>query len=109
MARFKDFGSPKSEKESPTFKLHGEEFVAVPEIQGVTLMSFVEAASSENTAEAASLTVKFFEEVLEEESLERFRKLTKSKTKNVSVETLADIVTWLIEEYSQRPEEQREV
>lgn len=109
MARFKDFGSPKGKTEKIEFELHGEKFTAVPEIQGVTLMSFVESASSEDAAKAAGLTVKFFEEVLEDESLERFRKLTKSKTKNVSVETLAEIVSWMIEEYSERPEEQREV
>ncbi len=109
MTRFKDFGSPVADKEEISFSLHGEKFTAVPQIQGRILMSFVERASSNDPAAAAAITIEFFEKVLTDESWERFNALTSSKTKVVSVETLAEIVSWLIEEYAGRPEEQREV
>ncbi|UVG35129.1 tail assembly chaperone [Microbacterium phage Cece] len=109
MTRFKDFGAPAQTKEPITFALHGEEFTAVPEIQGRVLMSFVERAGSENPAEAANLTIEFFRKVLVDESWERFEALTEDKEKIVSVELLAEIVSWLIEEYTNRPEEPREV
>jgi len=109
MTRFKDFGSPTTTKEPITFAIHGEEFTAVPEIQGRVLMSFVERAGSEDAAAAASLTIEFFEKVLTEDSWTRFSALTESKDKVVPVELLAEIVGWLIEEYTDRPEEPREV
>ena len=108
MTRFKDFGAPETKNEPITFKLHGEEFTAVPEIQGATLMSFVERAGSNDPAAGAKLTVEFFKSVLVDESWERFEALTTSKTKIVPVELLADIVSWMIEEYTNRPEEPRE-
>lgn len=108
MARFKDFGSPKSKNEEITFDLHGETFTAVPEIQGRILMSFVAQAGGDDAAAAAALTMEFFEKVLTDESWARFDKLTSSKDKVVTVEVLAEIVSWLIEEYSAREEAQRE-
>jgi hypothetical protein len=51
----------------------------------------------------------FFEKVLVDESLERFNALTVDKDKVVSVTTLAEIVSWLISEYTDRPNQQPEV
>lgn len=108
MTRFKDFGTPEVSKEPITFAIYGEEFTAVPEIQGKTLMSFVARANTEDAAAGAALTLEFFERVLTDESWKRFSALTDSKDRTVSVELLANIVTWLIEEYTSRPEEPRE-
>jgi hypothetical protein len=45
---------------------------------------------------------------MQEESYLRFEDLLQDKEKIVSVETLSEIVAWLIEEYGNRPEEQPE-
>lgn len=109
MPRFKSFGSPVTESDKPlTFELYDETFYAVGQIQGKTLMGLVKNANVEDAAESADTLIGFFDEVLLEESLERFNKLTTSKDKIVPVETLAEIVGWLVEEYSGRPEEPRE-
>jgi len=110
MARFKDFGSPAADKTEPlTFALYGETFQAVPAIQGKTLMGLIKGADIDNPAASADLVITFFDKVLTPESLERFNALVDSSDKSLPVDTLAEIVGWLVEEYSGRPEEQREV
>jgi|GEM_PF-4573988 len=110
MARFKDFGSGStSEAREPiTFDLHGESFEAFPEIQGALLIELVKDSSSDDPAVTADIIVRFFSQVLTDESYERFDALIKSKDKIVHVETLGEITGWLVEEYSNRPEEPRE-
>lgn len=111
MSRFKDFGSPAAAGSSVplTFSLYGETFSAVPTIQGKTLMGLVKNASTDDPAESADMVIGFFDKVLLPESLARFNALTDSQDRIVPVETLAEIVGWLVEEYSGRPEEPREV
>lgn len=102
--RHKDFGAGSGEEVEPlSFTLHNEEFIAVPEVQGKLLIELVRQADSEDPSKTAELILTFFEEVLEEESYERFDALLSSK-KIVRVETLAEIMGWLMEEYTNRPE-----
>lgn len=108
MARTRDFGSgtPQEEVEPLSFTLHGEEFVALPELQGTVLINLVKNAQSDDAAVAADVVTSFFERVLVDESLVRFKELINSKDKIVKVETLGEIVGWLTEEYTNRPEGQ---
>ena len=109
MTRHKSFGRPTGVSAEPiTFDLHGETFTAIPQIQGTTLMNLMKANDPDIPAASAGLIMDFFPLVLEDESLERFNTLISSKDKIVPAETLAEIVGWLVEEYSGRPEEQRE-
>ena len=112
MTRFKDFGAGTStgEKQPMSFKLHGEEFHCLPEVQGKVLLNLVAKSSNENDpAAAAAIISTFFDTVLQDESFERFDALLNSKDKIVNMETLADITSWLVEEYAGRPEAQPEV
>jgi hypothetical protein len=111
MAKFKDFGvgvAPET-AEVISFKLHEEEFFCVPQIQGRVMLSLVKNSSSEDPTVAAGTIETFFDQVLTDESLERFNALTTDKNKIVTTETLGQIVGWLLEEYSGRPEAQPEV
>lgn len=109
MSRFKDFGSGGEVTAEPlVFKLHGEEFTAIPVIQGKVLMDLVSKSQSEDSVEALGVVSTFFGQVLENESLERFNNLLVDKERIVTMETLAEIVSWLIEEYSGRPNQQPE-
>lgn len=111
-ARFKDFGrgNDKNVSDQPlTFKLFDEEFHCYPRMQGKTLLEFVEMANSENAAETAKVTRVFFKKVLKPESYDRFDALLDDAEKIVSVETLAEITGWLLEQYGDRPEERPEV
>lgn len=110
MPRFKDFGSGKqqAEREAVSFKLYDEEFNCVTNIQGKVLLDIVAKSTSEDPAESARVMSEFFENILTDESFKRFDKLVHDKEKFVHVETLSEIVGWLIGQYSDRPEEQPE-
>lgn len=106
MARFKDFGAGKEQKEREpvSFKLHDEEFNCVTNIQGKVLLDIIAKSTSEDPSESARVMTEFFENILTDESFKRFDKLVHAKDKFVHVETLSEIVGWLMEQYSDRPE-----
>lgn len=111
MAKFKDFGAGKIDEsaEAISFKIHDEEFFCLSQVQGRLLLALVKDSSSEDPLVAAGTIDTFFSQVLTDESLERFNALTTDKHRIVTTETLGEIVGWLLEEYSARPEEQPEV
>ena len=104
--RFKDFGSGSADTqiaEPIVFALHGEEFECVKALQGKTLLKFVADSQSADPALQASVIEKFFDQVLTDESSARFAVLQESKDKIVSVETLGEIISWVVEQYTDRP------
>lgn len=108
-SRYKDFGAgQETDKDPIVFSLHGEEFTCLPVIQGKVLMNLVTRSQSKDPVEAMAVVDEFFSKVLTDESLERFNNLLEDKTRIVTMETLADVVQWLIEEYSARPNQQPE-
>ena len=111
MTRFKDFGSGSSDapKEPINFKLFGEDFSCKPAIQGKVLMNLASGANADDPSAAAKTIDDFFKYVLLEESNERFQALLIDPDRIVSMETISDIVAWLIEEYTNRPNQQPEV
>jgi hypothetical protein len=112
MAKFKDFGTGTTDianAEPISFKLYGEEFICLPKIQGKVLLDFIQRANSEDASENSKIIQILFDKVLTAESYLRFDALLEDKTRIVTIETLSEIVGWLISEYSARPEEQPEV
>ena len=111
MTKYRDFGSGKQtgEKEPVKFKLHDEEFECRPELQGKTLLDLVAKSGSDDPSQAAKTVNDFFKQVLLEESYSRFDSLLLHPEKIVSVDTLADISSWLVEVYAGRPEEEPKV
>lgn len=113
MARFKDFGKGKDDgsqsSEPLKFALHGEEFECYPRLQGKTLLQFVEQANADDAASSARVTRTFFEKVMNKETYERFDAMLEDPEKIVTVEALGEIIGWLLEEYSSRPNQQPEV
>ena len=103
-ARFKDFGTGGTQNTEPIlFKLHGEDFECVKNLQGNALLSLVAKAGSGNATDAADTVKDIFSKALLPESYERFSKLIDDKEKIVTVETLGEITAWLVEQYSGRP------
>jgi hypothetical protein len=108
--RFKDFGSGNAVDAKPlSFKIHDEEFHCVPNLQGKLLLDLVVDSASDDPASSAQVITTFFKNVLLDESNVRFQALLVDKNKFVSVETLGEITGWLVEEYTNRPEEQPEL
>lgn len=111
MTRFKDFGSgpDQTDVEPVSFKLHGEEFFCVKAIQGKFLIELISAANDESDSMASlKMISNFFEHVLVDESHTRFEALLRDKEKVVPVETLSQIVSWMMSEYTNRPNQQPE-
>lgn len=110
MSRFKDFGAGDSGDSAPlSFKIHGEEFHCVRNIQGKLLLDLVSKTRSDDPATSAGIITEFFSYVLEDESYVRFDALLNDKYKIVSVDTLGEITGWLMGEYTNRPTEGPEV
>lgn len=106
MSRFKDFGDGGVVNREPLkFKLHGEEFNCAPVIQGKILLEIVADSSSEDVAKSSQVMEKFFSAVLNAESKKKFDILLSDPDKITTLETLGEIVAWLMEEYSERPKE----
>lgn len=102
--RFKDFGTGGDSRTDPlSFKLHGEEFHCWPDLQGQVLLQLA-AGSADETGLATVQTInEFFDAALKPDSLKKFRELMKDPERIVSVDTLAEITSWLVEQYSERP------
>ena len=103
-SRFKDFGSADVVAEPLSFKLYDEDFNCKTSLQGKVLLDMVAAASSDDAGDAANLVTGFFAKALTPESYARFNILLESD-KIVTVETLGEITSWLVEQYSGRPVE----
>ena len=106
--KFKDFGAGPDTESLPkiSFKIHGEDFHAVPAVQGKLLIDLVRDANSDDPVKQSASIELFFGSVLEDESLVRFNALLTDKHRIVSTETLGEIVGWLVEQYGDRPEAQ---
>jgi hypothetical protein len=105
MTRFKDFGNGNVDPNALpiSFKLHGQEFHCVKQLQGKTMLELISASSSDDPTRNADSINLFFSRALLDESYKRFAELQDDPEKIVSVETLSEITSWLIEEYSNRP------
>lgn len=102
--RFKDFGTGGDIRTEPlSFKLHGEEFECWPNLQGHVLLQLAAGSADESGLATVQTINEFFDAALKTDSLTRFKKLLKDPEKIVSVETLAEITSWLVEQYSERP------
>jgi hypothetical protein len=110
MTKFKDFGSgPDLTNVEPiTFAIHGENFECKKAVPGKLLLDLVAKSKSADPAEAAGTIDQFFSKVLVAESYERFNALLDDADRIVTVEQLGDITGWVVEQFSDRPEEQPE-
>jgi hypothetical protein len=107
VTRYRNFGSPAQSDEVVVFDLFGEQYKCKAALQGRVLIELVSRADQDNTAEAAAAVLHFFDVVMDDESRERFNELTQSEDRVVSLETLTEIMEWLVQQYAggERPTE----
>ena len=107
MARFRDFGSPvRVDQDEPvTFRIYGQVFHCAPAIQGRLLLEFIATSGGEKPDIGAAAIINFFNSVLVPQSREEFNRLTTDSDTVVPMETLAEIMEWLVSVYSARPTE----
>ena len=109
--RHKSFEVKNIEDSEPlTFDLGGEEFTCFPEVQGKMILDIIRTAASEGDADQRGMmmavgVLDFFEKVMDASEYERFNKLMEDPKRIVPMDTLSEIMSWLIEEYTDRPTE----
>jgi hypothetical protein len=96
-----------TESEPLSFEIGGEEFECYPEVQGKTLIDIMRVAAEGDEDTRGMLmavsVLEFFKRVMPEDQYERFSALMDDRERIVSMETLSEIMAWLMEEYSERP------
>jgi hypothetical protein len=107
-ARHKDFGKPvlPDEMEPVSFDLYGQTFQCYKQINGIALLRFVKEANAEDGARATQALLDIFKRVMNDAEYDRFMELCEDPDTVVPVETLSDIISFLIEIYTDRPTKQ---
>lgn len=103
--RHRDFSvaSETRKKQPVTFTLEGQEFECVEEAPAAALTDFLGDVAGDHVGRSAAALVSFITSVLIDEDVPRFLDLVHSKETIIPIETVGEIVTWLVEEYSGRP------
>jgi len=89
------------------FDLGGETFNCYPEVQGKTILDIMRvAAEGDEDTRGVLMAVSildFFVKVMPPEEYEKFEKLMEDPKRIVPMDVLSEIMSWLIEEYTDRP------
>lgn len=83
--------------------IEGETFEAYGEVSGAVTLNFIAATSGENSAETAKGILDYLKASMDEENFKRFNAIINSPKHKIKIETLSDIVAYLIEERASRP------
>ena len=106
-ARFKDFGSEQIQDtsiyEPVTFRLDGETFLCHSVLPGAAMLEFVSDADSGEGGLVSESILRFFQAAMAEDENTRFRAFIKRPDRITPIDLLAEISTWLVEVYSDRP------
>lgn len=97
-----DIASPEPQGEPIVFKLAKEEFRCIPELPGVAV---IELYRDDGTTPLIARIANFIEACLIEEDVPKFRRLLKSWRHRIRADDLAQVLTWLVEQYGARPTE----
>ena len=112
MAKIKDFGAPSlgEDLEDITFVLHGESFTCRKGVPGKVMIDIAaQTANEDDPAAGAKVIDEFFKSILvDEPTYQRFNDLLRDPDKMIPIETIMDIVSWLMEVYSERPTQRSE-
>jgi len=106
--RHKDFAVRNIADADPlTFSLGDEDFSCYAEVQGKTILDIMKvAASGDEDSRGVMMAVSildFFAKVMPPEEYTRFEALMEDPERIVPMDTLSEIMSWLIEEYTSRP------
>jgi hypothetical protein len=108
MARHKDFGSGKrvDEFEPLSFTLNGQTFTCRRAISGKHLLDMAAGIDSADAGSSVRVIASFFKTAMDDQEYARFDALLKDPEIIIGSETIADILGWLVSEYSGRPTEE---
>lgn len=87
------------------FELLGENFEAYPKIAGVTLLEFIASGDSESGGSTAQGILDYLKASMKKEEYKRFHAFVADPENEIEIDTLSEIVSFLIEEQASRPTE----
>lgn len=87
------------------FEIEGEEFEAYGQVPGAVLMDFIAESTQDDGGATARAIMGYLKSSMNAENYKRFDKLTRDPEKVIELQTLADIVAYLVEERTSRPTE----
>lgn len=88
------------------FEFDGEKFEAFGQVTGAVLLEFIAASSARDGAAVAAGIVDYLKASMDEANYRKFKAITHDPKKNISIETLSEIVSFLIEKRAEdRPTE----
>lgn len=87
------------------FELLGESFEAVPKIPGITLLEFIASGEEDSSGSTAKGILDYLRASMKKDDYKRFHKLVSDPENEVEIETLSEIVSYLIGEQASRPTE----
>lgn len=102
-------GKPVNQFEPVEFDLNDQTFKCKPALQGAVLLSFVAKADSESGGAAAGALYGFFADAMEPAEYARFDSYLNSPDIIIDMETIGEIASWLVEEYTSRPTQPSEL
>lgn len=86
-----------------TFELADKEFKCRAVLPGWLLLKFVAMSATDKRGSDAGALFQFFRDVLEPASYDEFETLVSGDEYMIEMETLGEISSWLIGEYTNRP------
>lgn len=106
--KVKSFGAPKEGEnieaaEPIVFKLLDEEFEAYGEVPGAVMLDFIADYGNDNSAYTAKALIQYLKNSMDAENYKRFDAMIRDPKKLIKIETLSEIVGYLMEERSSRP------
>lgn len=106
--KIKSFGTPKEGEsieaaEPIVFELAGEEFEAYGDVSGAVLLDFISNYGSDNGSDTAKAILNYLKDSMDAENYKRFQALIRDPKKLIKIETLSEVVGYLMEERSSRP------
>lgn len=101
--RHKDFSVSTKDRSPLSFTLEGEDFACRPAVPGALLLEFVGSVDSDSPTEAGDALIDFFMLALLPEEVDRFLETIRDPDLAIPIDTLAQIVEFLIEAYTSNP------
>lgn len=109
MTRFKKFsgGTKITDFEPLEFDLNGEHFKCNAAIQGSVLLDFARFSDSEG-GDSATALYEFLRASMPADEYDRLQAVLHDPDVIIDIELIGEIVSWLVEEYAERPTKQPE-
>lgn len=101
MDRFRDFDAARAEREQEplTFRLEGRDFTTPGTVPAGVLLDIGRAVAAGNQMAMFTATAEFFEHLVPDDQAEEFA----AAVRTTDMETMLDLVSWIIEEATGRP------